>query len=52
VNGSQTARGPDRIRQLPSGVADPWSGLSPDDSPLVAQEMRTQDIYALDVDFP
>lgn len=30
----------------------PWSGLAPDGSPLVVRDISTQEIYALDVDFP
>ena len=30
----------------------PWSGFSPDGSPLVVRDISTQEIYALDVDFP
>jgi Tol biopolymer transport system component len=30
----------------------PWSGLTPDNSPLVLRDTGTQEIYALDVDFP
>jgi hypothetical protein len=33
----------------PSG---PWSGLTPDNSPLVLRDIGTQEIYALDADFP
>jgi Tol biopolymer transport system component len=29
-----------------------WTGLGPDDSPLVLRDIGTQEIYALDVDFP
>jgi Tol biopolymer transport system component/DNA-binding winged helix-turn-helix (wHTH) protein len=29
-----------------------WSGLAPDDSPLVMRDASTQEIYALDVDLP
>jgi hypothetical protein len=29
-----------------------WTGLAPDDSPLVMRDASTQEIYALDVDFP
>jgi Tol biopolymer transport system component len=29
-----------------------WVGLAPDDSPLLLRDAGTQDIYALDVDFP
>jgi Tol biopolymer transport system component len=30
----------------------PWSGITPDNSPLVLRDIGSQDIYALDVDFP
>lgn len=30
----------------------PWTGLAPDGSPLVVRDISTQEIYALDVDFP
>jgi hypothetical protein len=29
-----------------------WSGQAPDDSRLYVRDVSTQDIYALDVDFP
>jgi Tol biopolymer transport system component/DNA-binding winged helix-turn-helix (wHTH) protein len=29
-----------------------WTGLAPDDSPLFLRDASTQEIYALDVDFP
>jgi Tol biopolymer transport system component len=29
-----------------------WTGLAPDDSPLALRDASTQEIYALDVDFP
>jgi Tol biopolymer transport system component/DNA-binding winged helix-turn-helix (wHTH) protein len=29
-----------------------WSGLGPDDSPLLLRDVGTEEIYALDVDFP
>ena len=29
-----------------------WKGLAPDDSPLLLRDAGTQEIYALDVDFP
>jgi len=36
-----------------SGAGDSgWVGLAPDDSPLVLRDTGTQEIYALDVDFP
>jgi Tol biopolymer transport system component len=30
----------------------PWYGVAPDGSPLIAREAGSQEIYALDVDFP
>jgi Tol biopolymer transport system component len=39
--------------QLAEGVPGfPWRGVTPDGSPLIAREAGTQEIYALDVDFP
>ena len=29
-----------------------WTGLAPDDSPLLVRDASTQEIYSLDVDFP
>jgi hypothetical protein len=29
-----------------------WGGLSPDDSPLLLRDVSTQEIYALDLQFP
>lgn len=34
------------------GTFDPWSGLAPDDSPLVLRDAGTQEIYALDWQAP
>ena len=34
------------------GFWGPWSGLAPDDSPLLLRDTGTQEIYALDVDLP
>jgi len=34
------------------GTITPWLGLTPDDSPLLARDISTQEIYALDVDLP
>jgi Tol biopolymer transport system component/aminoglycoside phosphotransferase (APT) family kinase protein len=34
------------------GVFGSWSGQAPDDSRLFVRDVSTQDIYALDVDFP
>jgi len=30
----------------------PWYGYAPDDAPLAFHDVGTQEIYALDVDFP
>jgi eukaryotic-like serine/threonine-protein kinase len=39
--------------QAVSGVVGiPWLGVGPDGSPLIAREAGTQEIYALDADFP
>jgi Tol biopolymer transport system component len=39
--------------RLALGVTgSPWCGVTPDGSPLVAREAGSQEIYALDVDFP
>ena len=39
-------------RLVSGGIIEPWSGLGPDDSPLVLRDVGTQEIYALDVDLP
>ena len=38
-----------QYQQLPSGT---WSGLAPDGSKLYVQDLSTQEVYALDVEFP
>ncbi len=35
-----------------NGVFGPWFGLAPDDSPLLLRNLSSQQIYALDVQFP
>jgi eukaryotic-like serine/threonine-protein kinase len=35
-----------------AGALGAWGGLAPDDSPLLLRDTGTQEIYALDVDFP
>jgi Tol biopolymer transport system component len=35
-----------------TGSWGPWLALAPDDSPVVLRDVGTQEIYALDVDFP
>src|ERR1700693_2868654 len=34
------------------GSWGPWTGLAPDDSPLLLRDTGTQEIYVLDVNFP
>jgi hypothetical protein len=34
------------------GTWSMWAGLAPDNSPLLVRDIGTQEIYALDVDFP
>ena len=38
--------------RMPFGFFGPWTGLDPDESPLVLRDTSTQEIYALDVDLP
>ena len=33
-------------------LPDLWTGLAPDDSPMVLRDIGTQEIYALDVELP
>jgi Tol biopolymer transport system component len=40
------------IRRVTEPLGGDWSGLTPDNSPLVLRDTGTQDIYTLDVDFP
>ena len=40
------------VGRLTTGTITPWLGLAPDDSPLFARDISTQEIYALDVDLP
>ena len=35
-----------------SGVFGWWSGLTPDDSPLMLRDVGTQEVYALDCQLP
>lgn len=38
--------------RLTIGAIGTWCGLTPDDSPLVLRDVGTQEIYALDLQFP
>jgi serine/threonine protein kinase/Tol biopolymer transport system component len=40
------------IHRFSDVVFGPWSGMAPDGSPLLVRDISTQEIYALDVDFP
>jgi DNA-binding winged helix-turn-helix (wHTH) protein/Tol biopolymer transport system component len=40
------------VGRLTTGTLTSWLGLAPDDSPLLARDISTQEIYALDVDLP
>jgi Tol biopolymer transport system component len=40
------------IHRFSDVVFGPWSGMAPDGSPLLVRDISTQEIYALDVDYP
>ncbi|MGB7464511.1 MAG: winged helix-turn-helix domain-containing protein [Candidatus Acidiferrum sp.] len=40
------------IGRLTTGTFVDWFGLAPDDSPLLARDISTQEIYALEMDWP
>jgi len=40
------------VGRLTTGTIVPWFGLAPDDSPLFARDISTQEIYALEMDWP
>jgi hypothetical protein len=35
-----------------TGTITAWFGLAPDDSPLFARDISTQEVYALEMDWP
>jgi hypothetical protein len=39
------------IRRAPGNIFT-WSGLTPDDSPLIVRDVGTQEIYSFDVQLP
>jgi len=41
-----------RVGRGTAGTVGQWFGLAPDDSPLVARDISSQEVYALDVDWP
>lgn len=40
------------LHQYQGGISGTWSGVAPDGSRLYAQDLSTQEIYALDVELP
>jgi Tol biopolymer transport system component len=40
------------LHQFRTGNLGPWSGITPDGSPLFVRETSTDEIYALDLDLP
>jgi len=40
------------VGRMTTGTFVEWFGLAPDDSPLFARDISTQEIYALDVEWP
>jgi len=42
----------DKIKQFVGVFGTPWTGLGPDNSPLLTHDISTQEIYALDVHLP
>jgi hypothetical protein len=40
------------VGRMTAGTFVQWFGLGPDDSPLFARDISTQEIYALDVEWP
>jgi Tol biopolymer transport system component len=55
---SALARRVERVTAIPSpiglafGLFGPWTGLDPDDSPLLMRDTSVQEIYALDLQLP
>ena len=41
-----------RLGRMTAGGFDSWFGLAPDDSPLLTRDLSTQEIYALEMDWP
>jgi DNA-binding winged helix-turn-helix (wHTH) protein/Tol biopolymer transport system component len=44
--------GLENVGRLPTGTAGAWFGLAPDDSPLIARDISSQEIYALEMEWP
>ena len=41
-----------KVGRMTAGRFDSWFGLAPDDSPLVTRDLSTQEVYALEMDWP
>ena len=41
-----------KVGRMTAGGFDSWFGLAPDDSPLVTRDISTQEVYALEMDWP
>src|SRR6185369_5418106 len=41
-----------RVGRLTVGTIVEWFGIAPDDSPLMARDISTQELYAIDVNWP
>jgi hypothetical protein len=41
-----------KVGRMTAGGFDSWFGLAPEDSPLVTRDISTQEIYALEMDWP
>lgn len=48
----ETVAGTSNIGRLTTGAGEGWLGLAPDDSPLLARDISTQEIYALEMEWP
>ena len=40
------------VGRFPTGTEGQWFGLTPDGSPLLARDASSQEVYALEVDWP
>jgi hypothetical protein len=41
-----------KVGRLNAGTSGEWFGLAPDESPLVARDISTEEIYALEMQWP
>lgn len=42
----------EKVGRLTTGTLEDWFGLAPDDSPLLARDIGTTELYAIDVQWP